>query len=61
MHAADDSLLDVSHGERLAAWGPKDRTELLVFPAGDHNAIMMVNMHEYWEAIDRFLARENTP
>jgi len=55
MHAADDSLLDVSHGERLAAFGPAGRTELLVFPHGDHNAIMMVNLHAYWAAIDRFL------
>lgn len=57
LHAADDSLIDVHHGERLAAWGPEGRTELLVFPAGDHNAIMPANMEEYWAAIDRFLAR----
>jgi len=53
IHAADDSILDVSHPERLAAWGPEGRTELLIFPSGDHNAIMLVNMHEYWAAIDR--------
>ncbi|MBW2278950.1 MAG: alpha/beta hydrolase [Deltaproteobacteria bacterium] len=56
MHAADDSLLDVSNGERLAVWGPQGRTELLVFPSGDHNAIMLANMQEYWAAIDRLLA-----
>jgi hypothetical protein len=56
MHAADDSLLDVSHGRRLAGWGPAGRTELVVFPRGDHNAIMTVNAQAYWAAVDRFLA-----
>ncbi len=55
MHAADDSLIDVSHGRRLAQWGPEGKTELVVFQSGDHNAIMAVNEQAYWAAVDRLL------
>jgi pimeloyl-ACP methyl ester carboxylesterase len=57
LHAADDALIDVSHGRRLAEYGPAGRTELLIFDIGNHNAIMAINMERYWEAIDRLLAR----
>jgi len=55
MHAADDSLLHVGHGKRLAAWGPEGRTDLVVFPSGDHNGIMAENMHAYWNRIRSFV------
>lgn len=57
LHARGDSLVDVTNGERLAAWGQPSRTELLVLPRGDHNTIMMANEATYWDALGRFLGR----
>jgi len=55
MHARHDDLVDVSHGERLAAWaaGP---TTLEIFPRGDHNSILHANAPAYWAAVRRLLA-----
>ncbi|MBW2529715.1 MAG: alpha/beta fold hydrolase [Deltaproteobacteria bacterium] len=57
MHAAGDSLVDCSHGQRLASWGSPDDTELVLLDQGDHNSVMMLNWSEYWRTIDRFVAR----
>jgi len=57
LHARGDSLVDVTNGERLAAWGGAPRTELLVLPRGDHNTIMMANEVAYWDALGGFLGR----
>ncbi|MDO3377906.1 alpha/beta hydrolase [Geoalkalibacter halelectricus] len=56
MHARGDSLVDVSHGERLHAWagGPK---RLRIFARGDHNNLMFVNQREYFGEIADFVAQ----
>jgi pimeloyl-ACP methyl ester carboxylesterase len=55
MHARHDGLVDVSHGERLAAWAGGPAT-LRVFEEGDHNSILLENQAEYFELLARFLA-----
>jgi uncharacterized protein len=54
MHARGDSLVDVSHGERLHAWatGPK---RLHVFSRGDHNDLFLLNRETYFSEIEKFL------
>ena len=42
LHARDDHLVDVSHGERLAGWAGA-RGTLRVFERGDHNSIHAYN------------------
>jgi pimeloyl-ACP methyl ester carboxylesterase len=56
MHARGDSLIDISHGERLYRWagGPK---HLRIFERGDHNNLMFVNQREYFAEIANFVAR----
>lgn len=55
MHARRDSLVDVSHGERLHQWAA-GKKRLLVFARGDHNDVMFVNAREYFDALGDFLA-----
>jgi pimeloyl-ACP methyl ester carboxylesterase len=55
LHAEHDSLLDVSNGHRLHEFGGGNRKEIMVFPRGDHNDIMMANFAEYWTKIAEFL------
>lgn len=57
LHAKHDSLVDATHGRRLASWGDPASTELVLLSEGDHNSVMMMNYHRYWEAVDRFVAR----
>ncbi len=54
LHARGDSLVDISHGERLYQWavGPKRQ---LFFPRGDHNDVMYVNAREYFQALADFI------
>lgn len=54
LHTRHDSLVDVSHGERLYQWGqgPKKR---IIFPRGDHNDILFANLDEYLGAVRDFL------
>jgi pimeloyl-ACP methyl ester carboxylesterase len=54
MHARNDGLVDVSHGERLYRWAA-GKKQLQVFPRGDHNSIMSVNAREYFELLARFV------
>ena len=49
------SLRGVTNGERLHAYGGGENKRLLVFPAGDHNDIMIVNFKEHWEAVRDFV------
>jgi hypothetical protein len=56
LHAARDGLVDVSHGERLAAWAGGAAT-LRTFARGDHNSILSENQEEYLEALGAFLGR----
>ena len=55
LHSAHDGLVDVSHGERLAAWAGGPAT-LRTFPRGDHNSILAENREEYRAALQAFLA-----
>ncbi|HEX9022732.1 MAG TPA: alpha/beta hydrolase [Geobacteraceae bacterium] len=55
MHTRNDDILDVSHGERLFAWGNEPK-ELVVFERGDHNNILEVNQEEYFARLKRFFA-----
>jgi pimeloyl-ACP methyl ester carboxylesterase len=54
MHAQADDLVHVSHAERLHRWAnePKD---LILFPRGDHNTVMVANEVSYFAAVERFL------
>lgn len=55
LHASRDSLVDVSHGERLYQWA-RGRKRLLRFARGDHNDVMYLNAREYFGALGEFLA-----
>lgn len=54
LHARWDSLVDVSHGERLYQWA-RGKKRLVVFPRGYHNDVMFVNANEYFAALGDFL------
>jgi fermentation-respiration switch protein FrsA (DUF1100 family) len=60
LHTRRDGLIDVSHGERLAAaaGGP---VTLQVFERGDHNSILAVNGAEYRKAVSVFLGAVRPP
>jgi len=55
LHTRHDGMVDVSHGERLAAWAGGPST-LKVFERGDHNSILFENAEEYLGEVARFLA-----
>jgi pimeloyl-ACP methyl ester carboxylesterase len=57
LHAARDHLVDVSHAERAHAWAASKDKELVIFPRGDHNSIMIENQADYWAAMARFAGR----
>jgi pimeloyl-ACP methyl ester carboxylesterase len=52
MHAAGDTMVDRSHAERNASAAP--RSELLLFPRGDHNTILDANLPAIVDAVRRF-------
>jgi len=54
MHTRHDGLVDVSHGERLAAWAGGPAT-LRVFETGDHNSILYENQEAYLSLLEAFL------
>ncbi|MHB8712314.1 MAG: hypothetical protein ACYC9T_08405 [Trichloromonadaceae bacterium] len=54
LHARRDSLVEVSHGERLYQWSAGMK-RLVIFPRGDHNDVMYVNAREYFDALRDFL------
>lgn len=55
-HARNDSLVPVSHAERLAEWaGPK--AELMLLDRGDHNTILAFNQDRILDAVAK-LARD---
>ncbi|MFO0612547.1 MAG: alpha/beta hydrolase [Polyangiaceae bacterium] len=53
LHAEHDGLVDRSHAERNAAWSP--RSELVLFPRGDHNSILHANLDAILDAVRRFV------
>jgi pimeloyl-ACP methyl ester carboxylesterase len=56
LHARHDSLIHYSHGQQLYEWASEPK-QIKIFDRGDHNDIMVVNVQEYFQRIDRFLAR----
>jgi len=46
LHTQQDTLVDVSHAERLAS-GPAENVRLVLFPEGDHNTIFSDNRERY--------------
>jgi len=54
LHAQNDGLVDVSHGQRLYDWSGGKKT-LKIFPHGNHNDIMIVNAREYFSFLLQFL------
>jgi pimeloyl-ACP methyl ester carboxylesterase len=55
LHARNDDLVDVTHGERLYEWAHEPK-EILVFERGDHNTIMAANIDAYFTVVERFIA-----
>ena len=55
MHTQEDGLVDVSHGQRLYDWAAGRKT-LKIFPHGNHNDIMYVNVREYFSLVGEFIA-----
>ncbi|MGM0559122.1 MAG: alpha/beta hydrolase [Myxococcota bacterium] len=54
LHAENDHLVDKSHAERNARWAG-GKSELVIFPRGDHNSIFHVNRDAYLERLGAFL------
>jgi alpha-beta hydrolase superfamily lysophospholipase len=58
LHARHDSMVDSTHGERLAAAaGNREAARLVMFARGDHNNVMTANGREYWDEVAAFVAR----
>jgi pimeloyl-ACP methyl ester carboxylesterase len=56
LHGRHDGLVDVSHGERLAA-AAGGQVTVRIFDHGDHNSILAVNEAAYLAEVAQFLAR----
>jgi len=54
MHTQYDGLIDPSHALHLKDWLKGPRT-LRIFPHGNHNDIMFVNVREYFSLLAEFL------
>ncbi|MBT3210044.1 MAG: alpha/beta hydrolase [Bacteroidetes bacterium] len=56
LHSEYDGLVDKTHAKKLfvAANEPK---HLTIFPEGNHNTIISVNWHEYFNLIDNFIKK----
>ncbi len=52
LHAAGDTMVDPSHAQRNARWAR--RSELVMFPRGDHNSILAYNLPAIVDAVRRF-------
>jgi pimeloyl-ACP methyl ester carboxylesterase len=57
VHAANDSMVDVSHAERLHAWGGGKDKQLILFHNSDHNSVMSEDREAYFAAVGAFLKR----
>jgi pimeloyl-ACP methyl ester carboxylesterase len=57
LHAANDQLLDWTHGNRLHAWGGGNDKKLVIFPHGNHNMIFLANAEDYLREVGAFLQR----
>lgn len=56
IHAENDGMIDISHGERIYKWTGGSKKRLLRFRHGNHNTIMALNHEEYFKGV-AFLAR----
>ncbi|HDQ92545.1 MAG TPA: alpha/beta hydrolase [Synergistetes bacterium] len=54
LHAKNDSLVNINHGERLYGWSGGKKI-LKTFERGDHNDILYVNAREYFSVLGGFL------
>ncbi len=55
LHGAEDQLIPLAQAEKLmAACGARSK-ELQVIPGADHNALILVGGHLYFQAIGRFI------
>lgn len=52
LHASGDTMIDPAHAKRNASWSA--RSELVLFPRGDHNSILAYNLPAIVEAVARF-------
>lgn len=57
LHSEGDSQIHRSHAERNHAWGGGSEKELVVFPKGDHNSMMVANLSDYRRTLASFLDR----
>lgn len=57
LHARQDHLVSMSHGQRLHDWGGGEQKELVLFERGDHNSIFHANQAAYVDHLRRFFAR----
>ena len=55
MHTRNDGLVGVHHAEKLYQWA-SGRKKLKIFPRGNHNDIMFVNIREYFSTLEVFIA-----
>lgn len=53
LHTAHDGIVDVTHAESNARWAK--RSELVIYPRGDHNSILAVNGEAIVAATRRFI------
>jgi pimeloyl-ACP methyl ester carboxylesterase len=60
LHTRNDGLIDVSHAERLHAWGGGPKS-LRIFERGDHNSILAVNENDYFAELASFIRRLPQP
>jgi len=57
LHASGDRSVNISHADRLHAWGGGPDKRQVVFPHGDHNTILLANFREYMREVGEFLGR----
>lgn len=57
LHTRRDGLIDMEHGERLHAWGGGTDKELVIFEAGNHNTISLVNHRDYFDRLENFFEK----
>lgn len=52
LHAADDGMVDRTHAERNASWAK--RSQLVLFPRGDHNTVLHENLGDIVAKVGSF-------
>lgn len=57
IHTEGDSIVPSQNARDLYEWAGTDKTEMKIFPEGDHNTILVHNLDEYLELVKRFMAK----